>query len=153
MSAASSDPVYFYSKSSDFFELSNFSPHGFELDGAFWPTVEHFFQAQKFPTDAAYQERIRHARGPKEAKSLGRGRKVPIRADWEACKESVMARALRAKFTTHPALRELLLQTGERPLVEHAPSDDYWGCGRTGTGRNRLGQLLMELRDQLRRGI
>ena len=151
MAAASSDPIYFYSKSADFFELSNFSPHGFALDGAFWPTVEHYFQAQKFPDCPDYQERIRRAHGPKQAKSLGRSRKVPIRPDWEACKESIMARALRAKFTTHRGLRELLVGTGERPLIEQAPSDYYWGCGRTGTGRNRLGELLMALRDQLRR--
>jgi predicted NAD-dependent protein-ADP-ribosyltransferase YbiA (DUF1768 family) len=35
------DPIYFYSKTVEYFELSNFSPHGFELDGAYWPTVEH----------------------------------------------------------------------------------------------------------------
>ena len=57
-----------------------------------------------------------------------------------------MRRALRAKFGAHPALRALLLATGARPLVENAPADYYWGCGRSGTGRNRLGVLLMALR-------
>ena len=42
-------PIYFYSKSKEFGRLSNFSLHGFELDGAFWPTVEHYFQGRSFP--------------------------------------------------------------------------------------------------------
>jgi ribA/ribD-fused uncharacterized protein len=144
------EPVYFYSKTTAYNELSNFSPHGFLLDGVFWPTVEHYFQAQKFPSDPSYQEKIRQARTPKEAKSLGRSRKVPLRPDWEQAKEAVMRKGLRAKFTAHPRLKALLLETGTRQLIENAPSDCYWGCGCDGNGKNRLGVLLMELRNALR---
>jgi ribA/ribD-fused uncharacterized protein len=63
-------PIYFFSESDPYFELSNFSPHGFAVDGAHWPTVEHYFQAQKFE-DAAYRERIRNAASPQRAKALG----------------------------------------------------------------------------------
>ena len=150
MDAASGEAIYFYSKTADYYELSNFSPHGFQLDGAYWPTVEHYFQAQKFPAQPAYQEKIRRARSPKDAKALGRSRKVPLRPDWEEIKDEVMRRALRAKFGAHPELVALLLGTGARELVENAPSDAYWGCGRTGTGKNRLGCLLMELRAALK---
>jgi len=143
------EPIYFYSKSDDYRELSNFSPHGFELDGAWWPTVEHYFQAQKFPDHPELQEQIRCAAAPAEAKSRGRTCKLPIRSDWEAVKEQVMRRALRAKFEAHPELRRMLLATGNRTLIENAPRDSYWGCGRSGTGKNRLGVLLMELRDEL----
>jgi ribA/ribD-fused uncharacterized protein len=144
-------PIYFYSKTDAYYELSNFSPHAFELDGVYWLTVEHYFQAQKFPSRPEYQETIRTARLPRDAKTLGRSRTVPLRADWEEVKDEVMRRALRAKFTTHAELRALLLGTGARELIENAPSDEYWGCGRTGSGRNRLGQLLMELRSELRK--
>ena len=150
MDTASGEPIYFYSKTADSYELSNFSPHGFQVDGAYWPTVEHYFQAQKFPSQPAYQERIRLAGLPKHAKALGRTRKVSLRSDWEEVKDEVMRRALRAKFVAHPELTAMLLGTGARELVENAPSDDYWGCGRTGTGKNRLGCLLMELRAALK---
>lgn len=143
-------PIYFYSKVNTYFELSNFSRHGFQLDGAYWPTVEHYFQAQKFPSQPAYQETVRLARSPADAKTLGRSRKVPLRPDWEEAKDEVMRKALRAKFVTHPELTALLLGTGERELIENAPSDYYWGCGQTGTGKNRLGTLLMELRAALK---
>src|SRR5262245_48067542 len=141
-------PIYFYSKTIEYFELSNFSPHWFELDGAYWPTVEHY--AQKFPSAHEYQEKIRAERTPKDSKRLGRSRKVPLRNDWEAVKDDIMRKSLRAKFTTHEAIRQLLLDTGDRQLIENAPMDYYWGCGRTGSGKNRLGMLLMELRADLR---
>lgn len=150
MSEDSHEAICFYSKTNDYYELSNFSPHGFPLEGVYWPTVEHYFQAQKFPSDPAYREKIRQARTPKEAKSLGRSRKIPLRLDWEEIKEDVMRKGLRAKFTAHRELAELLLRTGERELIENAPSDYYWGCGDNGSGKNRLGVLLMELRAALR---
>lgn len=150
MSEDSHEPIYFYSKTTTYYELSNFSPHGFQMDGVYWPTVEHYFQAQKFPSAPAHQEKIRQARTPKAAKSLGRSRKIQLRPDWEQVKEEVMRKGLWAKFTTHPELIALLLETGTRRLIENAPSDHYWGCGQSGTGKNRLGVLLMELRTTLR---
>ena len=132
-----------------FNEFSNFSRHGVELDGLWWPTVEHYFQAQKFE-DAQYQEEIRTAHGPKQAAELGRSRSVPLRADWEQVKDEVMAKAVLQKFRTHGLLRELLLSTGEKPIVENAPGDYYWGCGKDGSGLSRLGQILEQVRKQLR---
>jgi ribA/ribD-fused uncharacterized protein len=141
--------IYFYSKSEHYGEFSNFSPHGFELDGKYWPTVEHYFQAQKFP-GTEHAEKIRLAKTPADAKRKGRSRAHPLRVDWEVEKDDLMRRAVRRKFETHPDLRELLLSTGEEELVENAPGDYYWGCGKTGTGRNMLGQILMEVRTALR---
>ncbi len=55
-----SKPIYFFTKNDPFYEFSNFAPFGVEEDGLYWPTVEHYFQAQKF-TDPAYREKIRRA--------------------------------------------------------------------------------------------
>jgi N-glycosidase YbiA len=44
-----------------------------------------------------------------------------------------------------------LLATGDDLLVENAPGDYYWGCGKDGSGKNRLGTILMEVREILRR--
>ena len=84
------------------------------------------------------------------AARLGRSRKKPLRKDWESSKENVMREALRAKFTQHLDLRALLLSTGDEIIVEHTQNDDYWGDGGDGSGKNRLGILLMELREKLR---
>lgn len=61
-----------------------------------------------------------------------------------------MREALWAKFTQHPPLREKLLATGSARLVEHTKRDAYWGDGGDGSGKNRLGILLMEIRDRLK---
>jgi N-glycosidase YbiA len=141
--------VYFYSRTDDFGVFSNFSSHGVEMDGLWWPTVEHYFQAQKF-LDADYRERIRGCHSAKQAAELGRSRKVPLRSDWEEVKDGIMRAAVLKKFQTHAALAERLLSTGEEPIVENAPGDYYWGCGKDGSGLNRLGEILMETRSLLR---
>lgn len=141
------EPIYFYSKTMAFWGLSNFSPPGIEIEGEFWPTVEHFFQAQKF-NDPEMRERIRRASTPKEARSLGQSRAFAIRPDWDAVREETMLKALRLKFAV-PKARELLLSTGSRTLVESSPFDYFWACGQDGTGENRLGQLLMLVRKEL----
>jgi ribA/ribD-fused uncharacterized protein len=141
--------IYFYSSTNEYTCFSNFSPHGFTLGGYYWPTVEHFFQAQKFPgTD--YAAKIRAAKSPKQAKTLGRSRQHPLRPDWETVKESLMRQGVLCKFQTHQDIQAILLGTGEEELVENAPSDYYWGCGKKGTGQNRLGHILMEVRAILR---
>lgn len=140
-------PIYFFSKNDAWYEFSNFSPHGFEDQGAYWQTVEHYYQAQKFDgvEHAAYREQIRLAPTPKSAKDLGHARTPPLRSDWEQVKEQVMRHALRKKFQ-NPELKKMLLSTGDAPLCEKSPFDHYWGMGKHGAGRNRLGILLMELR-------
>jgi ribA/ribD-fused uncharacterized protein len=142
--------IYFYSSREEPYGcFSNFSSHGVALDGAWWPTVEHYFQAQKF-AGTPHVERIRRAETPKRAAELGRSRAVPLRADWEQVKDEVMLRAVRRKFETHAALRALLLATGNEEIVENAPSDYYWGGGADGSGLNRLGQVLMRVRAEMR---
>lgn len=144
--AAAVGPIEFSSKSPSYKELSNFHKAKFLLDGKEWPTVEHYFQAQKFPTSPEYQETIRGASEPTKAKSLGASKEIPIRNDWDTYRDEVMKKALNAKFEQNPNLKTLLLSTTGRPLVEDT-SDPYWGQGRTKKGTNRLGLLLMELRD------
>ena len=61
-----------------------------------------------------------------------------------------MKECLIAKFTQYPELRELLLGTGDRKLVEHTANDRYWADGGDGTGKNMLGILLMEIRNEFR---
>jgi predicted NAD-dependent protein-ADP-ribosyltransferase YbiA (DUF1768 family) len=80
--------IWFYSKSAEYGWLLNFSGHGFVLDGVHWPSVDHYYQAQKYPhSDAA--ERIRRA--PLKARKAGQDRSLLPRGNWEAAKEEVMS--------------------------------------------------------------
>jgi ribA/ribD-fused uncharacterized protein len=144
--------IRFHSKSETHRELSNFAPFGIDLDGERWPTTEHYYQAQKF-VDPALQTRIRKAAKPIVAKNLADRHRAKIRPDWDAVKEEVMYRAVRRKVELHAELRRLLLATGDEEIVEDAPNDYYWGVGREGTGQNRLGQIMMRLRAELRAGV
>lgn len=81
---------------------------------------------------------------------MGRDRKRPLRADWEKVKDDIMRRGVLGKFETHADIRALLLATGNEPIIENAPSDYYWGCGQDGTGQNKLGKILTEVRNLLR---
>ena len=141
--------ILFYRINELYGGFSNFSPHPFELNGRQWPTSEHYFQAQKFP-GTEHEEAVRLAKSPMIAARMGRSRERPLRQDWETVKDDIMREALLAKFTQHPSLRSLLLGTENAELIEHTTNDSYWGDGGDGTGKNRLGQLLMELREQLR---
>jgi N-glycosidase YbiA len=143
-------PIYFYSTRDAYGCFSNFSPHGVELKGVWWPTSEHYFQAQKF-TGTPHEEAVRRAKTPKQAAEMGRDRKRPLRADWEQVKDDVMREAVRQKFRTHKDIRQVLLDTGDEELIENAPGDYYWGCGADGSGKNMLGKLLMEVREELRK--
>ena len=141
--------IYFYSTREKYGCFSNFSWHGFELDGAWWPTSEHYFQAQKF-AGTPHADQIREVKTPKEAARMGRERTRPLRPDWEQVKDDIMRKAVLRKFKTHADIREVLLSTNDQLIVENAPSDYYWGCGADGSGKNMLGQILMEVREILR---
>jgi N-glycosidase YbiA len=142
--------IYFYSNREEPYGcFSNFSSHGVHLDGVFWPTTEHYFQAQKFLSEDD-RVNIRRAPSPKEAANRGRDRSRPLREDWEAVKDDVMHRAVHAKFAGHPELRALLLSTGDQEIVENTSHDYYWGCGKDGGGKNMLGKILMKVREELR---
>jgi N-glycosidase YbiA len=142
-------PIYFYSTRDAYGCFSNFSAHGIELKGAWWPTSEHYFQAQKFAgTD--HEEAMRRAKTPKQAAEMGRDRSRPLRPDWEQVKDDIMREAVRQKFLAHKDIQQILLGTGDEELIEATTNDYYWGCGTNGTGKNMLGTILMEVRAELR---
>jgi ribA/ribD-fused uncharacterized protein len=143
------DAILFYGVNDPHGELSNFAPFPIRLKDRTWPTSEHYFQAQKF-AGTEHEEATRRAASPMIAARMGRSRKRPLRPDWEQVKEAVMLEALRAKFGQHPELRTKLLATGDLEIIEHTKNDRHWADGGNGSGRNRLGMLLMQIRSELR---
>ncbi|MBN3875356.1 MULTISPECIES: NADAR family protein [unclassified Nostoc] len=140
--------IYFYSTREEYGCFSNFSSHGFELDGLYWSTSEHYFQAQKF-VGTPHVEQIRLVKTPKDAARMGRERTRALRQDWEQVKDDIMRQAVLCKFQTHTDIRDILLSTNNVEIVENSPIDFYWGCGADGSGKNMLGKILMEVRDIL----
>ena len=140
--------IKFYSVNNEYGAFSNFALYPIKLKGKIWATSEHYFQAQKFK-GTPREAKIRKARTPMQAAQLGRTRKVQLRKDWEKVKDSIMYEAVKAKFTQHKELKELLLSTADSKLIEHTVNDNYWGDGGNGKGQNKLGQILMKVRKEL----
>lgn len=152
--------LYFARDRAEFDFLSHFHSSPIELDGESWPTVEHYYQAQKsFSQD--YRAAIRAAGTPATAKRLAAnpdrhraaGRKSWFleagetpRPDWAAVKLDIMRRADLAKYTQNPELGERLLATGTAELIEDSPFEPFWGIGHDGAGENWAGRVLMEVR-------
>ena len=128
--------------------LSNFYEASVFYDGLTFGSSEAAFQAQKCLTP---EEKVQFTEyGP--GKSKGVGRRVQLRPDWETVKYGIMEEIVRAKFLQHPELARQLLDTGEKVLVEgNHWGDTCWGVDtRTGQGENRLGKILMKVRDELK---
>ncbi|MCF4969190.1 NADAR family protein [Nostoc sp. CMAA1605] len=144
--------IYFYKVWQPFGCFSNFSTHGIEIQGTYWSTVEHYYQAQKFvgSVDAVIIPVIRAAKTPEEAAALGRCTSRRLRSDWDLVKISVMREAILKKFLTHLDIQATLLSTGNEILVENSPTDYFWGCGVDKTGQNHLGKVLMSVREEIR---
>lgn len=138
--------IQFYKINESYGFFSNFAPYPILIENEIWKTVEHYFQASKF-VDENVRLKIKKLDSPMQAANEGRNRKNTLRNDWEDVKERIMYKALLYKFLQHPKLRKELILTGDSTLVEHTQNDKYWADGGDGTGENRLGILLMKVRD------
>lgn len=127
--------------------LSNFYMFPMRFDGVAYESSEHAYQAQK-TFNMEEVEKIKNAKTPGAAKRLARTAK--LRDDWEDVKVDIMRDILWAKFSI-PYLSKLLLDTGNSFLIEgNTWGDTFWGmCD--GKGRNILGKLLMEIREEMRK--
>lgn len=131
--------------------FSNFSDQQVIMIGLAFPTSEHYFQYMKFvTTDPNWAEQIRVSPNPTVCKKMGGSRAHPLRADWEEVKDQVMKDVLIAKAEQHKIFRDELLSTGNATIIEASPYDYYWGEGKDGSGKNMLGVLLMEVREELK---
>ena len=147
--------------------LGNMSKHKIMYDKACWLTAEALFQALRFPIDAVndkgenIRELIRAQKSPMAAKMKAKSCKSqmiikPMGVD--DLKNMKMVLRLKFKWNCNPLERDLLA-TGDRFIVEDCSkrprgSGLFWGAKRlpdgTWDGTNMLGQLLMELRTEIR---
>lgn len=125
--------------------LSNFWESPIEYDGILCPTVEHAYQMAKCVNNED-RAAVAAATSPAEAKRLGN--KFHKYSDWDRVKVDAMKDLLRRKFNI-PYLRALLLETGDSYLEEtNTWNDSFWGVCN-GMGQNKLGELLMEIRQEI----
>lgn len=138
--------------------LSNMAP-GFpvRVNGVRILTVEALYQACRFPHRPEVQRKIIEQTSPMTAKMVGKPFRDDSRPDWDRVRVKIMRWVLRLKLAMHwTKFSELLLSTGDRPIVEDSRKDDFWGAIPTSSttlvGMNVLGRLLMELREEIKQG-
>lgn len=142
--------------------LSQWYDASFKVEGNTYPTAEHWMMAEKARVfnDTEVLNQILQCEAPHKAKKLGRAVHNFDVATWDKHKYAIVIEGNRHKFGQNPALREFLLDTGNRILVEASPRDTIWGIGlgeahrnaknpSAWRGDNLLGFALMELRDGL----
>lgn len=128
--------------------LSNFYSAPVPYEGRVYKTAEAAFQAAK-SNDENIREVFEQTYGPGAAKNFGRTC-VNLRPDWETVKDDIMYDIVLSKFTYNEDLKKMLLDTGDAYLEEtNNWNDTYWGVCR-GKGLNKLGNILMKVRDELK---
>ncbi|MER7375902.1 NADAR family protein [Streptomyces lanatus] len=140
--------------------LSQWWQAPFEVDGISYATAEHWMMAEKARLfgDAEAERQVLDAGHPSQAKKAGRLVRGFDDAMWERERFRIVVEGSVHKFSAHPELREFLLGTGERVLVEASPVDRVWGIGLAAgdperwRGPNLLGFALMVARGRLRGG-
>lgn len=126
--------------------LSNFYRHPFTYKGLEWVSAEHAYQAQKMIHPKDFLE-IANAVSPQEARKRAKGKKV--KRNWYDRKYEVMQSVIKAKFSD-PELKARLLETkGKQLIMCNRWNDLYWGVDEFGNGLNKLGWILMEIRDSM----
>jgi ribA/ribD-fused uncharacterized protein len=127
-----------------YYFLSNFYETPVTWNGLTYLNNEAAFQSAKTFSDRECFTNL----DPSSAKKLGR--KVQLRSDWENVKDDVMYEICKAKFSQNTELKKRLLSTGNEHLEEgNTWGDKIWGTVN-GIGENRLGKILMRIREELR---
>lgn len=142
-------PIYFYKEFGPLGYLANYSNHGFYKDGVYYQTVEHFYQSQKF-LDENLRKKIIDAKTPKEASNIGRDRNNKLRDNWKEIKQGIMLEGVLEKFRQNSDILSKLLDTGDEEIIENTVDEYYWGCGKTKTGENNFGKIVVKAREILR---
>lgn len=127
-----------------YFFLSNFSDSKIKIGNYTFDNGEAAFHSFKQP-EIAY---VFVGVNPSTAKK--KGRMVHLRSDWEEVKDNVMYNVVKAKFEQNPDLKEKLIATDDAYLEEtNTWRDCYWGV-YYGKGKNKLGEILMRVREELK---
>lgn len=140
--------VFFYEQ--DCYVLSNVSAFNLRWRGHRFATSEQAYHWEKFcGIEPKVAWKVMDAPSAHEAFKIAEQYKHCRRPDWDEVKVDIMRGIIRAKFDQHEYVRRKLLATGDRELIEDSWRDDFWGWGPNRDGKNMLGRLWMDLRNQM----
>ncbi len=144
--------IDFYKEFGEYGFLANYSPHGFYQNGIYYPTVEHYYQSEKFD-NPNIRDSIITAKTPKEASMIGRDRTHKRKEHFRDQKLQVMYEGVLEKFRQNPDIRSKLIETRNQIIREMTVKESYWGVGPDLDGENHIGQILMNVREQVKKEV
>ncbi len=141
--------LLFYRSSGDYGYLSNLYKRDVKFENRIFRSSEDAYQFGK-PLDCMTAEWLISAPKPHLCAMAAHGLLAfDITPDWQKIKVPRMLDVLRAKFTQHEDLKQKLIDTGDAVLIEDSKTDAFWGIGKKRNGKNMLGILLMQVREEL----
>jgi ribA/ribD-fused uncharacterized protein len=133
--------------------FDNFAPFQIEWRGKLYPTSEHAFQAAHFfDTKPEIAEKVRLCRSPREASDYANSNKQYDDPNWKQKRVAIMEELVRCKIEQHPFVKESLVGSGDKYIVEMNDNDEFWGWGKNHDGQNMLGTIWMKVRQELMAG-
>lgn len=131
-----------------YFFLSNFYECPIYYNKLVFCNTEAAFQAQKVIDEKEQYKFINL--NASQARKLGKT--IVLREDWEEVKDNIMYEIVKRKFTINKELQQKLIDTKDEELVEgNWWHDTYWGVdSKTGIGKNKLGKILMKVREEVK---
>lgn len=143
--------------------FSQWADSPFEIDGVQYVTAEQWMMAEKARTfnDEETLKKILYFPSPSMQKKLGRQVKNYNDEVWASKRFDAVVKGNYAKFSQNERLRQILLNTEDKILVEASPTDRIWGIGLSEydsrcldeskwRGQNLLGKALMKVRNMLK---
>lgn len=148
---AVADVISFAKTTARYGGLSNMAPkYPLFVNEVLIYSSESLYQACKFPLHPEIQKEIIEQRNPMKAKEISRKYERFVRDDWEKVKYRVMEWCLEVKLIQNwDTMANLLIETGNKDIVEYSVNDEIWGAKRVGStlvGQNAMGRLLMQVR-------
>lgn len=129
--------------------LSNFFPAKVHYEGLDYSSVEHAYQAAKWPENK--REQFTNITAG-QAKKLGKKAPNFDAVKWNERKYKIMALMVLQKFLNNALLKDMLLATEDAHLEEtNSWGDTWWGVNEEGEGKNNLGYILMGVRETIRK--
>lgn len=165
MSKYDPNTIYFYDVPDEYVKKEHVCFNNYEItpfiddNGVEWKSVEYYYQAHKFinyPDNKKAYEEIHHCTDSDSAKKRARFYEKEYAGKWDkegwekGKKDYYMKRGLMFKFSQHKDILKLLLETGNKNIVERSPRDPYWG-GMLPNSLNKLGIMIIEIRENYRK--
>jgi len=140
-------PIYFYKayKSGPTIGLSNFSKHEVTTELGKFYNSEAAFHATKDPENVEYVQKLQNTQKAYNAKLLGNKVK-PVDPEWEKNKVKIMSNILLEKVKQNDVIKETLLKSGLKPIIQYNKIDYFWGSGTDYSGENHIGKIWMQIR-------